>query len=138
MSDRTVVLKGATLRWHKVKTADEKPAEAVKPSFASRLKFWKKKSAPPVAAEENPPISEGGENTRDEAEAFHLTALDFRPPPGRMTLICGPTGSGKSSLLAAILGEMELLEGTITLPKRPLQLLSGGVAYCSQTAGSRP
>ncbi|CBQ67860.1 related to multidrug resistance protein [Sporisorium reilianum SRZ2] len=128
--DRTIVLKGATLRWHAAKPADDQ--KPTKPSFLSSLKFWKKKDSttkttlPQPAAEEN--------EVQEEATPFHLTALDFQPPAGKMTLVCGPTGSGKSSLLSAILGEMELLEGKVILPKRPLQLLSGGVAYCSQTA----
>ena len=130
-TDRTVVLEGATLRWHATKPID-KPKLPAKPSFLSSLKFWKKKVPPPEAQEET--ANEHDEDAPEEVEPFHLTALDFRPPAGKMTLICGPTGSGKSSLLSALLGEMELVEGTITLPKRPLQLLSGGVAYCSQTA----
>ncbi|VTJ60819.1 Hypothetical predicted protein [Marmota monax] len=32
---------------------------------------------------------------------------------GMMLGVCGNTGSGKSSLLSAILGEMHLLEGTV-------------------------
>ncbi|SPO20123.1 related to multidrug resistance protein [Ustilago trichophora] len=130
--DRTIILDGATLRWHTGKPADksEKPAVA-KRSFLSSLMFWKKKeTSAPAPREENADT----QSDQEEVEPFHLTALDFRPPAGKMTLICGPTGSGKSSLLSALLGEMELLEGSVTLPKRPLQLLSGGIAYCSQTA----
>lgn len=127
VKDRTIVLKGATLRWHATKPADDKKA-STKPSFLSSLKFWRRKDA----TTEQPATEEN--EVHEEATPFHLTALDFRPPAGKMTLVCGPTGSGKSSLLSAILGEMELLEGKIVLPKRPLQLLSGGVAYCSQTA----
>lgn len=129
--DRTIVLQDATLRWHDRKPAD-KPSQAAKRSFLSALKFWKKAANPAPTAEAL--IETEGDEDRNEAEVFHLTAINFRPPPGRMTLVCGPTGSGKSSLLSAILGEMELLEGSITLPKRQLQLLSAGVAYCSQTA----
>ncbi|TKY90680.1 hypothetical protein EX895_000678 [Sporisorium graminicola] len=125
--DRTIVLKGATLRWHAAKPIDDNKPTA-KPSFLSSLKFWRKKdtTTPQPATEVD--------GAQEEATPFHLTALDFQPPAGKMTLVCGPTGSGKSSLLSAILGEMELVEGKIILPKRPLQLLSGGVAYCSQTA----
>lgn len=127
-SDRTIVLRDATLRWHAAKPSKKQDQPAAKRSLLSRLQFWKKAKDPKTAtATEN-------EQTETEVKPFHLTTLDLRPPPGKMTLICGPTGSGKSSLLSAIMGEMELLEGSVLLPKRPLRLLSGGVAYCSQTA----
>lgn len=130
--DRTIVLEGVTLRWQASKHAERKPTQSAKSSLLSKLKFWKRK---PVTTQEQ----ENGQGIlttedADEPEPFHLTALDFRPPAGKMTLVCGPTGSGKSSLLSGILGEMELIDGTISLPKQPLSLLSGGVTYCSQTA----
>ncbi|KAJ1641780.1 hypothetical protein LPJ64_006293, partial [Coemansia asiatica] len=37
-------------------------------------------------------------------------------PIGRLSLIAGPTGSGKSSLLSALIGDMTLLNGHIMLP----------------------
>lgn len=126
--DRTIVLRRATLRWQAPKPSDEKKATP-KPSIWARLKFWKREEVPTISS---PGVE--GDHISEEPAPFHLIDLDFRPPAGKMTLVCGPTGSGKSSLLSAILGEMELLEGTVTLPKRPLQLLSGGVSYCSQTA----
>ncbi|KAJ1030229.1 hypothetical protein NDA16_001140 [Ustilago loliicola] len=129
--DRTIVLEGATLRWQGSKPL-EKVTQAAKPKLLSKLNFWKKKT--PITPEQQGSIGVQAADDTDEPEHFHLTALDFRPPPGKMTLVCGPTGSGKSSLLSGILGEMELLDGTISLPKRPLSLLSGGVTYCSQTA----
>lgn len=128
--DRAIIIEDATFRWHAAKSGD-KAAPPVKRSIFASLKFWQKPSSAAKAqdASEQP----GGDEDQQEHAPFQLTALNFRPPPGKMTLICGPTGSGKSSLLSAILGEMELVEGVVSLPKRPLRLLSGGVAYCSQT-----
>ncbi|QRW14151.1 ABC transporter [Ceratobasidium sp. AG-Ba] len=58
-------------------------------------------------------------------------------PEGRLSVIFGPTGSGKSSLLAAVLGEMECLKGDVYLPKEPTRLnketgLRSAVSYCAQ------
>ncbi|KAJ3988444.1 P-loop containing nucleoside triphosphate hydrolase protein [Lentinula detonsa] len=62
-----------------------------------------------------------------EVEAFRLGSLDFIFPAGEISLITGATGSGKSALLAALLGEMQCLSGNVHLDKR-----NHRVAYCAQ------
>ncbi|OZJ05882.1 hypothetical protein BZG36_00917 [Bifiguratus adelaidae] len=42
-----------------------------------------------------------------------LQDLNVRLPIGEITIVSGPTGSGKSAFLLALLNEMELLQGTI-------------------------
>ncbi|XP_033017990.1 ATP-binding cassette sub-family C member 9 isoform X1 [Lacerta agilis] len=42
-----------------------------------------------------------------------LSNIDIRIPTGQMTMIVGQVGCGKSSLLLAILGEMQALEGKV-------------------------
>ncbi len=59
---------------------------------------------------------------------FQLGSLDFIFPYGNVTLISGATGSGKSAVLAALLGEMHCLTGRVHLDKQNHQ-----VAYCAQT-----
>jgi ABC-type multidrug transport system fused ATPase/permease subunit len=54
-----------------------------------------------------------------EEDAFKLHDLNLKFPTGHLSVISGRTGSGKSLLLAAILGEIELLSGAITVPKIP-------------------
>jgi ABC-type multidrug transport system fused ATPase/permease subunit len=50
--------------------------------------------------------------------------------PGKLNLIVGPTGSGKTSMLMALLGEMHYVpsgpSAWVNLPRE------GGVAYCAQ------
>ncbi|KAF8443446.1 hypothetical protein BGX38DRAFT_1095677, partial [Terfezia claveryi] len=58
---------------------------------------------------------------------FRLSALNVECAPGGLTIVSGPVGSGKSSFLLGLLGEMRLLEGQICLPR------DQGVAYVSQT-----
>ncbi|KAJ2143442.1 hypothetical protein IW142_003724 [Coemansia sp. RSA 564] len=47
---------------------------------------------------------------------FRLGNLDVRFPSGKLSLIGGPTGSGKSSLLSALIGNMELIQGKMLVP----------------------
>ncbi|KAJ9657678.1 hypothetical protein H2201_008084 [Coniosporium apollinis] len=53
------------------------------------------------------------------ADAFVLRNLNLSFPNGHLSVISGRTGSGKSLLLAAILGEADILGGTITVPQAP-------------------
>jgi ABC-type transport system involved in cytochrome bd biosynthesis fused ATPase/permease subunit len=47
-------------------------------------------------------------------------------PRGKLTIVCGAVGAGKSSLLAGLLGEMKKKAGTVKI--------AGSMAYCSQQA----
>jgi ABC-type multidrug transport system fused ATPase/permease subunit len=55
----------------------------------------------------------------DSEDIFTLRHLNIEFPTGELCVVSGRTGSGKSLLLAAILGEVELLTGKITAPKSP-------------------
>ncbi|KAF1996082.1 P-loop containing nucleoside triphosphate hydrolase protein [Amniculicola lignicola CBS 123094] len=77
---------------------------------------------------------------RDE-ERFVIRNIDLSFPSGGLSVISGETGSGKTLLLSAILGEIELREGLIQVPsiQRPGScnyqqwIIPGSVAYISQT-----
>jgi ABC-type multidrug transport system fused ATPase/permease subunit len=56
----------------------------------------------------------------DERERFVLRGVSLTFPKGELSVISGKTGSGKSLLLAAILGEADILAGSIYTPKAPL------------------
>ncbi|XP_006737490.1 multidrug resistance-associated protein 5-like [Leptonychotes weddellii] len=71
----------------------------------------------------------------DEGKHIHLGSLrlqrtlysiDLEVEEGKLVGICGSVGSGKTSLISAILGQMTLLEGSIAV--------SGTFAYVAQQA----
>ncbi|KAJ1910661.1 Transporter of the ATP-binding cassette (ABC) [Mycoemilia scoparia] len=45
-----------------------------------------------------------------------LKEIDIEIPLGKLTLIAGPTGSGKTSLIKALMGEMCCLKGQVSFP----------------------
>ncbi|KAF9243526.1 ABC protein [Melanogaster broomeanus] len=61
-----------------------------------------------------------------EGPIFQVKNVTLTIPRGQLTAIVGPIGSGKSSLLQGLIGEMRKVSGHVSL--------GGRVAYCSQTA----
>nr|POE65317.1 atp-dependent bile acid permease [Quercus suber] len=78
-----------------------------------------------------------------DTDDFKMLDLNMRFRVGQLNVIVGPTGSGKTSLLMALLGEMTLCEGSVHLPSSnsrenpkpsPVTGLTESVAYCAQQA----
>lgn len=64
-----------------------------------------------------------------------LSDLTLTLPRGKLSVLVGEVGTGKTSLLCALMGELSVVEGTVTLPLR-----AEPVAYVSQdpwTQGER-
>uniref|UniRef100_A0A7N8XZ38 ATP-binding cassette, sub-family C (CFTR/MRP), member 8 n=1 Tax=Mastacembelus armatus TaxID=205130 RepID=A0A7N8XZ38_9TELE len=62
-----------------------------------------------------------------------LSNVDIKIPFGKLTMIVGQVGCGKSSLLLAALGEMQRVSGTVTWNRLVTSSLKrGAVAYASQ------
>ncbi|KAF5982152.1 hypothetical protein FBULB1_4402 [Fusarium bulbicola] len=85
------------------------------------------------------------DETPDE-DRFILRGLNIRFPAGELSVISGKTGTGKSLLLSAILGETDVLEGSVCVPntiapeeRRDAQanlgdwIIPGSIAYVGQT-----
>lgn len=81
----------------------------------------------------------------EQGDQFCLRNLNLEFPPEELSVISGKTGCGKSLLLAAILGEADILDGTIDVPRAPPAherfderahaanwYLPGAVAYVAQ------
>lgn len=73
---------------------------------------------------------------------FQLANLNIDFKVGQLSVIIGPTGAGKTSLLMALLGEMTILKGKVFLPGSsnsgslivdPVTGYTDSVAYCAQS-----
>ncbi|KAJ6779807.1 hypothetical protein PWT90_01499 [Aphanocladium album] len=62
-----------------------------------------------------------------ENEKSVLQNLHIKFPRGKTTMIIGPVGCGKTTLVNGLLGEVDVINGTGQLPK-------GSIAYCDQTS----
>lgn len=76
--------------------------------FDNATVAWPKKEDPDAAPEPT-----------EERSMLRDVSLSF--PEGKFSIVAGKTGSGKSLLLAAILGEVKLLSGTVKTPTPPLE-----------------
>ena len=66
-------------------------------------------------------VEGGGQNldsSPDWATCLLTPSLDIQVPKGALVAVVGPVGCGKSSLLSALLGDMEKLEGKVYMKVR--------------------
>ncbi|KAI9324884.1 P-loop containing nucleoside triphosphate hydrolase protein [Zopfochytrium polystomum] len=94
------------------------------------------------AAESDPLKTLPAENPSDaDAAAIAINGASFkwesnltlRIPRGKLTCVVGPVGSGKSSLLSAIIGEMTPVAAATTTPPTPPPVeIRGRMAYAPQ------
>ncbi|KAL8799087.1 MAG: hypothetical protein Q9182_006150 [Xanthomendoza sp. 2 TL-2023] len=57
----------------------------------------------------------------EDPARFVLKNINIQFPPQELSVITGKTGSGKSLLLAAILGEADRIDGIVKVPRAPTQ-----------------
>ncbi|KAJ3309507.1 hypothetical protein HDU76_003588, partial [Blyttiomyces sp. JEL0837] len=97
----------------------------------SRVKglFVKKADAGDISREAN---AKPAAVVKDDVLPFELRDITARFPFGGLTTIVGPTGSGKTSMLLALLGEMKRKQGFCFFPDPRLK--NPSVAYAAQTA----
>ncbi|KAJ3509959.1 hypothetical protein NLJ89_g4941 [Agrocybe chaxingu] len=61
-----------------------------------------------------------------ECRVFSVEGINIQVPRGKLCAIVGPVGSGKSSLLQGLVGEMRKTQGSI--------IFGGSISYCPQSA----
>jgi ABC-type bacteriocin/lantibiotic exporter with double-glycine peptidase domain len=113
--DVAVLVQGATFQWDGVRP-DEDAGKKGKPGKRVETKSGPVEKAPVETVVT--PLSPD--------QVYKLQNINIAIPRGQLCAIVGPVGSGKSSLLQAMIGEMRRTEGKATF--------GGSVAYCPQTA----
>ncbi|XP_075851725.1 ATP-binding cassette sub-family C member 12 [Microcebus murinus] len=120
--DTVLLLANATLTWEQ---------EASRKSDLKKVQNQKKhffKKQRPEADSDWSPLAQGvaGPEEQSGSPKSVLHNISFVLRKGKVLGICGNVGSGKSSLIAALLGQMRLQRGTVAV--------SGTLAYVSQQA----
>ncbi|KAF8322189.1 hypothetical protein DL93DRAFT_2051237 [Clavulina sp. PMI_390] len=112
--DFAIQVKGGQFTWD-----GAPPSETTgKKGGPGKKKEDKKAKAPAVEEKLSP--------AEAEERIFKLRDIEFELPKGKLCAVVGPVGSGKSSLLQALLSEMRRTSGDV--------VLNGAVSYAAQTA----
>ena len=66
------------------------------------------------------------ERAKEEEKIFKVQDVSFKIPRGELVAVVGPVGSGKSSLLQGLIGEMRKTSGSV--------VFGASMSYCPQSA----
>merc|ERR550519_1464188 len=125
-----VEVSGASFRWDVVEKED-KPAQngdIPKDQKAEPIKNGNDTVLTNASPDKNDTTTSDKDTsgTVEKSEPFTLRDIDLKVPKNSLCAVVGTVGSGKSSLLSALLGEMDMLKGDLKV--------NGSVAYVSQQA----
>ncbi|XP_078614100.1 ATP-binding cassette sub-family C member 5-like [Branchiostoma floridae x Branchiostoma japonicum] len=112
-SRNALEIRAATFAWDSVQAEDgqDDTKSVITPGYDGKT-------------EKAPLTKELSESQEDLMRTLFNIELDL--PKGTLLGVCGSVGSGKSSLISGILGQMRVLEGTVGL--------TGSIAYVAQQA----
>ena len=116
--DNAVEVKNASFTWDApLPDASDKGQEGKKKPGHANTRANRRKSKPEADDTTESP-------TTKEDNVFQLKDISLTIPRGQLVAIVGAVGSGKSSLLQGLIGEMRRTTGNVTF--------GGSVGYCPQ------
>ncbi|XP_036296981.1 ATP-binding cassette sub-family C member 12 [Pipistrellus kuhlii] len=122
--DTVLLLANATLTW--AQEAGWESDSDIKKAEKRREPLLVKQRPEAYRLSASAPGAAGPEDRRRRGSKSVLHNISFAVRKGKVLGICGNIGSGKSSLMAALLGQMQLQQGVVAV--------SGTLAYVSQQA----
>lgn len=111
-----LLVREATFEWEESSLERERRDASASKAKGKEDKKRGTQTPPSVPAHEN----------GNTSQPFRVQDVSMDVPRGSIIAIVGPVGSGKSSLLQGLIGEMRKVRGEVTF--------GGRVAYCPQTA----
>lgn len=128
-----------TFSWVDPDAGPVRPIQDEKPKKVRKSKKKGRKSADEISSSMHS-INSGGsrsseatELTSSKGSVITLRDINCHIPSGSLVAVVGTVGSGKSSLLSAILGELEPIHDSKVYLPRPQGRKDGFVSFCSQT-----
>lgn len=115
--ENALEVKGASFTWD----APPPDEEESKRGKGKKGKGGKKSKKPSPSS-----AGDGSEKEKDDDKVFKIPNVTLSIPRGQLVAIVGPVGSGKTSLLQGLIGEMRKTSGSV--------MFGGSVGYCAQTA----
>ncbi|KAH7104662.1 multidrug resistance-associated ABC transporter [Auriculariales sp. MPI-PUGE-AT-0066] len=131
--DERLGIQHGNFKWNMLENAVKEEVEAA----PKRLRWPWASSKPSTAVADSDTLSEASALSSEPVFELRDISIDF--PTGKLTLVTGPTASGKTALLLALLGEMQADKETrIHLPKDLKQPDADGFFNAVSYAGQRP
>ena len=118
-----IQVKGATFTWD---TPPPDELDGKKKTTKKKVRFPSKDNTNVEAAAISADASSLEKAGQQAEEVFQVRDISMEIPRGLLVAVVGPVGSGKTSLLQGLIGEMRKTSGSI--------IFGGSVGYCPQSA----
>ncbi|KAI0634381.1 hypothetical protein C8Q77DRAFT_1056057 [Trametes polyzona] len=117
-------------------TVEESGVKIIDGTFRWNRSTSKSKDTPASASQGTTPASSATSDSTDGV--FELKDINVTFPEGRLTLVTGPTASGKTALLMALLGELTTIHGHVVMSKDPSKVDEHGLTHTISYAAQMP
>lgn len=135
----SITIRNGTFSWVDPDAGPVRPIQDEKPKKERKSKKKGKKADDEISSSvhshksEDSKSSENTELTSPRGPVITLRDINCHIESGSLVALVGTVGSGKSSFLSAILGELEPIHDSKVYLPRPDGRKDGFVSYCSQT-----